>query len=81
MCSKPRTFGATQKSLFNVLPKTLFMCVVYDASHIYSHKKAVKKDPKKALPHTECSYHVLLCMLILSMFGVCCVFKMEKCQN
>lgn len=55
MCSKPRTFGATQKSLFNMLPKTLFMCVVYDASHIYIATKRQSKKDKKALPHTQCA--------------------------
>ncbi len=48
MCSKPRTFGATQKSLFNMLPKTLFMCAVYDASHIYIATKSSKKKRQKS---------------------------------
>lgn len=43
MCSKPRTFGASRKSLFNMLPETLFMYVVYDASHIYTDAKRQSK--------------------------------------
>ena len=45
---KPRTFGATQKSLFNMLHKTLFMCVVYDTSQIYmATKRQSEKDQNK----------------------------------
>lgn len=72
MCSEPRTFGTTQKSLFNMLPETLFMYVVYDASHIYIEaKRQSKKKDNKALPYTQCPYHVALYMLIISMFRVC----------
>lgn len=46
MCSKPRTFGATYKSLFDMLPETLFMNVLYDASHIYVERGCPKKDNK-----------------------------------
>lgn len=49
MCSEPRTFGATQKSLFNMLPETLFMYVVYDASHIYIEAK--RQSKKKTTKH------------------------------
>lgn len=44
MSSKPRTFGVTQKSFFNMLARTLFMCVVYDASHIYT---AIKRQSRQ----------------------------------
>lgn len=52
MCSEPRTFGATQKSLFNMLPKTLFTCVVYDASHIYIETKRQSKKSFDTYPES-----------------------------
>lgn len=42
ICSKPRTFGATQRSLFNMLQETLFVYVVYvvyGARHFYIDAK------------------------------------------
>lgn len=45
--------GQLGKSLFNMLSKTLFMCVVYHASRIYTwHKKQSKK--KKGSLYTLC---------------------------
>lgn len=69
MCSKPRTFGVTLKSLFNMLPKTLFMSFQYDTSHICTASKQQLKRDKKVLLHIQSPYH-LLCANSLHVLGM-----------
>lgn len=72
MCSKSRTFGATQKSLFNTLPKTLFMSSMCDASHICTTSKQQEKKGKKVL------LHIISYVLILSMFDYVLYLKSKN---